>query len=262
MFNDLTPAGQNNSQPKNSSVDDIFADTDKTAENKNFSGYYANKGTTMPNSLADLETKKVGLSSLEETPRSSKGKILKVILIALMIILLIFLSYLVYDKFLNNKNAVDNNLEGAEIITVNPNQSAINIVASNTPVVETPVITTPSATPSSTIATTTSGTIILPIDSDNDNLSDDEELILGTNPNLADSDSDSLPDQDEARIYNTNPNLADSDSDGLSDYEEIKIYKTNPNKADSDGDSFNDKAEIDNGYNPLGDGKLDSSLKK
>lgn len=51
-------------------------------------------------------------------------------------------------------------------------------------------------------------------------------------------------------------NSKDTDNDGLSDVME-SYYGTNPNKADSDGDGFKDGEEVDNGYNPLGPGKLD-----
>jgi len=73
----------------------------------------------------------------------------------------------------------------------------------------------------------------LPLDSDKDGLSDDEEKSLSTNPN--------------------NP---DSDADGLFDREEVKVYKTNPLKSDSDGDGHSDGDEVKTGYDPLGPGKL------
>jgi hypothetical protein len=47
----------------------------------------------------------------------------------------------------------------------------------------------------------------------------------------------------------------DPDLDGLTNAVE-RGYGTNPNKADTDGDGFNDGAEIKNGYNPTGAGKL------
>lgn len=54
----------------------------------------------------------------------------------------------------------------------------------------------------------------------------------------------------------------DSDSDGLSDYEEVNFYKSNPAVADTDGDGFADGAEVKNGFNPLGAGKMiDSQIK-
>lgn len=48
----------------------------------------------------------------------------------------------------------------------------------------------------------------------------------------------------------------DSDLDGISNYDEVITFGTDPNEKDTDGDGFNDKAEIDNGFNPAGDGEL------
>jgi hypothetical protein len=48
----------------------------------------------------------------------------------------------------------------------------------------------------------------------------------------------------------------DSDGDGLTDYQETTIYHTDPHKADTDGDGFSDGAEVKNGYDPNGPGKL------
>ncbi|MEW6407354.1 MAG: cupredoxin domain-containing protein [Patescibacteria group bacterium] len=53
--------------------------------------------------------------------------------------------------------------------------------------------------------------------------------------------------------------LTDTDNDGLSDYDEVVTYNTNPNLKDTDGDKYLDKVEIDNGYNPLGSGKLEKT---
>jgi len=50
------------------------------------------------------------------------------------------------------------------------------------------------------------------------------------------------------------PNL-DSDNDGLKDGEE-DFYHTDKFTADSDQDGYNDGEEVENGYNPLGPGKL------
>jgi hypothetical protein len=54
----------------------------------------------------------------------------------------------------------------------------------------------------------------------------------------------------------------DSDNDGLTDYEEVNFYKSNPAVGDTDGDGFLDGAEVKNGFNPLGAGKMiDSQIK-
>jgi len=70
-----------------------------------------------------------------------------------------------------------------------------------------------------------------------------------------DTDQDGLSDAKEFDL-GTNYRLVDSDSDGLSDWEEISIFGTDPLKKDTDNDSYLDGEEVQNGYNPLGEGKL------
>jgi hypothetical protein len=48
----------------------------------------------------------------------------------------------------------------------------------------------------------------------------------------------------------------DTDKDGLLDDDEVK-YGTDIYSADSDNDGYDDKLEIDNGYDPLGTGRLE-----
>jgi subtilisin family serine protease len=65
------------------------------------------------------------------------------------------------------------------------------------------------------------------VDDDNDGLTDDIEITLGTNPLLADSDGDTLSDFDEVNLdgdptnytpgIDTNPNLEDTDGDSIND---------------------------------------------
>lgn len=70
-----------------------------------------------------------------------------------------------------------------------------------------------------------------------------------------DSDGDGLTDTEEKDL-GTDLKKADTDQDELFDLEEVRVYKTNPNKADTDGDSYLDGAEVKDGYDPNGPGKL------
>lgn len=134
------------------------------------------------------------------------------------------------------------------------------------------------------------------LDDDSDGLNNQEELELGTDPYNPDSDNDGLYDREEVRIWGTNPldpdsdnddiydgieisngfnplgegklpglenfnieeidpNTLDNDNDGLSNAEEV-VYGTDLNNPDTDGDGYLDGIEVENGYNPLGEGKL------
>ena len=74
----------------------------------------------------------------------------------------------------------------------------------------------------------------------------------GVQPDLApdnDPDNDGLTTDDEILI-GTDPNDWDSDNDGLSDGDEINLHLTDPNNPDSDGDGVSDGAEINHGTDP------------
>lgn len=111
-------------------------------------------------------------------------------------------------------------------------------------------------------------------DTDNDGITNEREIELGTNPYEADTDGDGVNDYDEVDVYHSNPLSTDSDGDGVSDSEEttkhgtnpfstdtdkdglddlaeITVYHTNPRAADSDNDGLNDKQEIELGSDPL-----------
>lgn len=94
---------------------------------------------------------------------------------------------------------------------------------------------------------------IVPIEEDVLELIEEDEIELAE-MNL-DTDNDGLTDQEEIDL-GTNIYKADSDNDGLLDREEVFVYHTDPLKDDSDGDGYLDKEEIDSGYNPNGDGDL------
>lgn len=99
-------------------------------------------------------------------------------------------------------------------------------------------------------------------DTDEDGLSDYYEyLITKTDPLIFDSVtngmSDADADSDEDGVSNIDeinnkidPLNPDTDGDGLSDYHEINIYLTDPANIDSDKDSVEDGAEINIGLDP------------
>ena len=68
-------------------------------------------------------------------------------------------------------------------------------------------------------------------------------------------DKAALSDAEEAEL-GTSPTSTDTDADGLFDREEVQVYKTDPLNPDTDGDGYQDGAEVKQGYNPSGDGKL------
>lgn len=101
------------------------------------------------------------------------------------------------------------------------------------------------------------------VDSDDDGLSNGEELARGTAPFTNDTDGDGLEDGAEVARYGTNATLNDTDGDGLDDGEEVLEYGTNPSVADTDGDGLTDGAEVtEHGSDPTdpdtdGDGLAD-----
>ncbi len=88
------------------------------------------------------------------------------------------------------------------------------------------------------------GTNDAALDADTDGLSNALEFRWGTNPQLANSDGDSITDGVEVNTHGTFPNTADTDGDGLSDSAEINTHLTNAKLADTDGDGLSDSAEL------------------
>ena len=255
MFNDLN---QNNQPtPKMPPVDDIFAETDKTEEAKKFSGYYSNSAAPTPAAAnpTDIDAQKAGLSSSDDLPSKSKGKIIKIGLIVLLVLLLIGLGYLIYVKFFAGQtktpDAEDKNIVNVVTTTANNIENNVDLLKSATTSSDNTNWSSTEASSTASIATSTT-----PIS---------EEVVSATSTplatttppvsNLTDTDGDGLTDEEENNL-GTNINKVDTDGDGLPDYEEVKVYGTDPLKADTDGDGHNDGEEIKNGYNPLGAGKL------
>ena len=83
-------------------------------------------------------------------------------------------------------------------------------------------------------------------------MSENKEPAVATpkqSPSVLDTDKDGLTDEEEG-ILGTNPNSPDSDKDGLSDRAEVSVYKTNPLNSDTDGDGYLDGQEIKSGHDP------------
>jgi hypothetical protein len=75
-------------------------------------------------------------------------------------------------------------------------------------------------------------------------------------PSSLDTDNDGLTDEEELSL-GINPRVPDTDFDGLGDFEEVKIYHTNPALKDTDGDGYLDGDEVRDGFDPaVAGGKL------
>lgn len=101
------------------------------------------------------------------------------------------------------------------------------------------------------------------IDTDDDGLTDYQELnITGTDPTDydsvekriadadADCDGDGVSNLEEIEL-GTDPQVLDSDDDGLADGEEVNTYLTDPLLEDTDGDGLTDGFEVRYGLDPL-----------
>ncbi|NQV72804.1 Ig-like domain-containing protein [bacterium] len=89
-----------------------------------------------------------------------------------------------------------------------------------------------------------------PLDTDGDGLTNAEELLLGTNPFLADTDDDGSIDSVDAFPLD-GANWTDPDGDGLGSEQGEPDAGTDPMNPDTDGDSLLDGAEVATGTDPL-----------
>ncbi|TQV66285.1 hypothetical protein FKG94_27200 [Exilibacterium tricleocarpae] len=83
-------------------------------------------------------------------------------------------------------------------------------------------------------------------DQDGDGLSNEWEVLNGTNPRVADADQDGDGDtlsNAQELGFGTAANRADSDGDQIDDATELHRYNTDPIKADTDGDGVPDNLE-------------------
>ncbi len=80
------------------------------------------------------------------------------------------------------------------------------------------------------------------VDTDRDGLSDEAETAIGTNPAVADTDGDTIPDGFEVFGCGTRAEHADSDGDGMPDNVELNLDDA-AIYSDTDGDGFYDGQE-------------------
>ncbi|MFA6994886.1 MAG: hypothetical protein WC249_00540 [Patescibacteria group bacterium] len=258
MFNDLN----NSNNQSRSSVDDIFAETDKTSEVGRANGSGAVNLSGISNSAnSEINAQKIGLAATgegadESASHSGGNKWFQIILIIIIVLIVILSAYLVYSKFFVNPDLTSDTITP----TADTNSNVIAPAATTTVVKETGSFVKP--TGSEVVATSSLGSeTLIPttagISTSTATTSVDTNTPVVVTPPL-DSDNDGLNNIEEASL-GTNPNVVDTDSDGLSDYEEVNIYHTDPLKSDTDGDSYPDGVEVNGGFNPLGDGKMTNS---
>lgn len=81
-------------------------------------------------------------------------------------------------------------------------------------------------------------------DTDEDGVTDNEELHAGTDPRAEDTDGDTLTDNQEWNVIYSDPTHQDTDGDGTQDGFEFFSFRTSPVLADTDGDQIDDTEEV------------------
>lgn len=169
----------------------------------------------------------------EEIGESGGGSPKKGMLLIIAAVVLILIlgggGYLAWRQFV---------VAPSETITPAPEDVNTNLPPTNVPVsapeINAPIVNAPAEeVPPSVLDTAPIVPAPESLDTDNDGLSNNEEIALGTDPTSADTDDDDLSDGDE-----------------------VKIYLTDPLNPDTDGDGYLDGAEVDAGYDPKGQGRL------
>lgn len=257
MFNDLngsSPAGAKE-------VDDIFSDVDKTAAPAAMPTFSGNSPIQTPTPVQTFPGtgKETYLNVEDNMPAAGERgtKFLKMALILVVVAAIVSVAgYFVYTQLIQPKKEA-NSLNNAALNT-NTNtpedlqnmENIINQQENNT------------ASTSDLFEVPTTTDTVAPLDSLNPEMaSTTDNPVLTEDPAMAtiDTDGDGLSDQEET-LAGTDINSVDTDGDGLSDYEEVKTYLTNPLSADTDGDTYPDGSEVEKGYNPNGEGKLETKV--
>lgn len=200
----------------NGQVEDIFAEADSSGTQPR--APQKKKPPKKSVRLAPPRQPRGDVQSLTTRPRYRKSRIMLIILLtAGAVTILGGGAILVTSGVFSNENSALN-LNTSTTITTNIEPSSTTNTVVNTTI---------------TVQLTKPDPGSLPVDTDRDGLTDDEEEELGTDRNKI-----------------------DTDGDGLFDREEVKVYGTNPLKSDTDGDGNEDGAEVANGFDPAGSGQL------
>ena len=85
-------------------------------------------------------------------------------------------------------------------------------------------------------------------DADSDGLPDTCKAEHGSDPGKPDSDGDGPSDGDEVDKHKSDPTKFDTDGDNLTDFDEVMEHRSSPTRVDSDGDDLQDGNEV-NQYN-------------
>lgn len=211
MFDDVTKANEEEKHIASDSsqkapVEDIFSQTDEGLKPASVPNVEIPPLSPEIQALPNDQSTSSELSSADGD-NGGKRKVLWILLIVVIIGIVVIGGYFAYNNFFNQALPDINFLDK----TTEESDFDIQAGGGNEPV----------------------DNATLPLDTDNDGLSDQEEEEWGTD------------------IFRP-----DTDADGLFDREEVKIYNTDPNNPDTDGDNFLDGEEVEAGYNPNGPGLL------
>ena len=266
MFNDL-----NASSPEGTKeVDDIFSDVDKTptpAAMPTFSGtspIQSQNQTPASSQVFPGAGKEAYLNVEDNMPAAGERgtKFLKIALILVVVAAIVSVAgYFVYTQLTQPKkeaNSLNNAALNTNTNTPEDLQNMENIINQQ----ENNLATT-SDDLLNEVPTTTDVVELVdplnPVNPEMEPISNEPISIEDPLEATIDTDGDGLNDQEEA-LAGTDINSVDTDGDGLSDYEEVKTYLTNPLSADTDGDTYPDGSEVEKGYNPNGEGKLETKV--
>jgi hypothetical protein len=231
----LKPKMEENMTPSRPPVEDMFSEPNTIAPVYNDENVLANQIFDTSSSInsqpsyqtvlpppgmngSDANRNNQNNSQLSE-PVGNKKVIIWIVLLVVVLILgsgsaWIYFSFIKNANTNNNFVDVDNSVGNEKVV----------VPIGNTRVVEETVVTNTNTSEDTTSTMDLNQEIIIgePLDTDADGLDDIKETSLGTDPLVWDTDGDNLSDSDEVLIWKTDPLNPDTDGDGYDDGAEIK----------------------------------------